>query len=95
MAIKAATVKAFEVGNGLSGLKTLIGILMIIAAHSLGATEELILMLPEVSVLVQIQELLIQGIGYLQKALELLGGGFLGVGIVAKVVKFLAGLIGR
>jgi hypothetical protein len=95
MAIKQATVRAFELGDGLSGLKTLIGVLMILAAHSLGATQELIKLLPDVVVLAQIQEILIQLIAYLGKALNLLGGGFLGVGILGKVVKFFAGLIGR
>lgn len=95
MAIGKATVKAFEVGEGLSGVKTAIGVLLILAAHSLGATKELIELLPNVVVLQQVQDLLLQAIPALQKGMELLGGGFLGVGVVAKVVKFVRALFGR
>lgn len=95
MAIAKATVKAFEIGDGLSGVKTAIGVLLILAAQSLSATQELIQLLPDVVVLQQIQDLLAKAIPALQKGMELLGGGFLGVGIVAKVVKFVSGLFGR
>jgi hypothetical protein len=95
MAIGKATVKAFQVGEGLSGLKTVIGVLLVAAAHALSATQEVINLLPDVTVLVQVQDMLLKAIPALQKGLELLGGGFLGVGVIGKLVKFVKGLLGR
>ena len=93
--LKTATVKAFEVNlspGNLDGLKTIIGIVLIIASQSLEGLAEIIQILPDVPVLVTVQDVLVQVIEIAEKLLEVLGSGFLGFGLVDKIWKFIKAL---
>lgn len=93
--IKKATVRAFAIDSGqenLSGLKTVIGVVLILASGSLDTVRTLVLTLPDVPVLLQIQAALEFVIDLLQQASSLLGSGFLGFGLVDKVWKFIKAL---
>jgi hypothetical protein len=98
MGLKKATVKAFEIdptpGN-LSGLKTVIGVLLIAAAHSLDAVNDVALMLPGWESAEVAREGLATVVLYAERALELLGSGFIGFGLLDKVRKFFGGFFGR
>ena len=95
--LKEATVAAFEVdtnpGN-ISGLKTAIGVLLIAAAHSVDALNDIALLLPDYEVIEVVRLYLEEGIVYLERILEFLGSGFLSFGLIDKVRKFLKGIFG-
>lgn len=94
--INSAVTKAFEIKpDSINGLKTFVGVLLVVAAHSLNATKELIVMLPDVAMLTQIQDALILSVTYCQKILTILGGGFLGVGVMDKIIKFIKGIFAK
>lgn len=93
--LKTATVSAFEVdtkpGN-LSGLKTAIGVLLIAAAHSIDALNDIALMLPDLEWIELARAYLESGVDILEQALEFLGSGFLTFGLFDKARKFLKGI---
>lgn len=95
--LKTATVSAFEVdptpGN-LSGLKTAIGVLLIAAAHSIDALNDVALMLPDLAFIETARHALELVTDYGQTALEFLGSGFLSIGLFDKARKFLKGIFG-
>ena len=94
--IRHATVKAFEINEkkgNISGLKTFIGVALLIASQQLDLILDLSLNFPEWEFLDQARVILEQIIFYLEKALEILGSGFLGFGLLDKVRKFFRELL--
>jgi hypothetical protein len=94
--LKTATVKTFEVdptpGN-LSGLKTVIGVLLIAAAHSIDALNDVAIMLPDLTWIDTARAVLEMVTEYGEVVLQLIGSGFLSVGLLDKGRKFLKGIL--
>lgn len=78
----------------LDGLKTVVGVILIAAAHSLDALNDVAMMMPDWAWVESGRVILEQVVYFGEKALELVGSGFLGFGLVDKVRKFLAGIFG-
>ena len=78
----------------LSGLKTVIGVILIAAAHSIDALNDVALMLPDLAFIETARAVLEQLTYFGEQALEILGSGFLGFGLVDKARKFLKGIFG-
>jgi len=82
--------KAFAVTGGLNGLKTIIGAVLIVISYQVGALNELIAIYPEVSVFKSVATALEYFTLGAEWLLTLVGNGFVGVGIVHKVLKVLS-----
>lgn len=92
--LNSATVETFKVqSEGLSGLKTMIGVVLLLASHNLDAINDVALLLPDLSVIETLRHVLEQVILVAETILEALGSGFLGFGLIDKLKKFLKGLL--
>ena len=89
----AALLKAFEIGEGLSGSKTLISILLIFAGKNLEASADALALAPDIGFLIWAKAALEVGIYWLGQASYLAGGALLPVGLLDKVRKFLVNLV--
>lgn len=92
-----AVTETFEVKQDgtLNGLKTVIGVLLIMASHNIDALKDIALMLPHVELVATIQGYLEMFVSLAEKALLLLGSGFMVTGLGHKIVKFVKGIFGK
>ena len=96
--VKYATAKALKPSfdnMSLEGWKTIIGVVLVTAAHAIDATADLMVLLPDNESLQAIHGILTQVVPYLEKALRYLSDGAFGsgalltiIGIIGKIRKF-------
>lgn len=80
---------AFHLGGGLSGLKLILGAALIVLSHEMMAVKDLIPLFPDSHALLRLAEILQHAIEVLSKYIGYLGDGFLGIGFLDKIRKFL------
>ena len=79
---------AVELKGGLNGLKMLLGAALIVLAHQIQALRDLIPLFPDSAHFLQVLMSYLQGAtDVVQKVINILGEGFLGVGFLHKIWK--------
>lgn len=79
--------KVFGLGGGLSGIKTIIGAALLVLSHQVGLAERLVAQYPAEPAFAIILTGIQAGLSGLQIVSELLGNGFLSVGVLHKLIK--------
>ena len=92
--IANAILAAFEMGKGLSGMKTLISLALIFIGKNLDATNEALAILPDAGFLESLKGMLELGLFWVGKGLVIAGGAWLPFGVLDKFKKFLVALKG-
>lgn len=88
--------KSVAIHSDGSGLKTIVGALLVFAGQQLGAFETLMLSVPLTEAYLQpVVAILAQIVSALEWVLQIAGSGLIAFGSLDKIKKFFLGLVGR